>query len=71
MFKYKLTLLFSFRLDQALYKAIQLSSPQTEFYRSLIQHVSNQFYFHLASVIMKSAKNVICLNLKYIKYKYW
>ncbi|XP_022179674.1 E3 SUMO-protein ligase RanBP2 isoform X2 [Myzus persicae] len=45
-----------FRLDQALYKAIQISSPQTEFYRSLIQHLSNQFYFHLASVIMKLAK---------------
>uniref|UniRef100_A0A2H8TIT0 E3 SUMO-protein ligase RanBP2 n=1 Tax=Melanaphis sacchari TaxID=742174 RepID=A0A2H8TIT0_9HEMI len=45
-----------YRLDQALYKAIQLSSPQTEFYRSLIQHLSNQFYFHLASVIMKFAK---------------
>ncbi|XP_025423662.1 E3 SUMO-protein ligase RanBP2-like isoform X3 [Sipha flava] len=45
-----------FRLDQTLYKAIQLSSPQTEFYRSLIQHISNQFYFHLASVLMKSAK---------------
>lgn len=50
---------FYFRLDQALYKAIQLSSPQTEFYRSLIQHLSNQFYFHLASIIMKFAKKVI------------
>lgn len=45
-----------FRLDQALYKAIQISSPQTEFYRSLIQHLSNQFYFHLASAIIKLAK---------------
>lgn len=55
--------MFMFRLDQALYKAIQLSSPQTEFYRSLIQHISNQFYFHLASVIIKSAKKVIKFQL--------
>ncbi|XP_025408768.1 E3 SUMO-protein ligase RanBP2-like isoform X2 [Sipha flava] len=53
-----------FRLDQALYKAIQLSSPQTEFYRSLIQHISNQFYFHLASVIMKSAKKENSISWK-------
>lgn len=54
---------FYFRLDQTLYKAIQLSSPQTEFYRSLLQHISNQFYFHLACAVMKLTKNVIIFYL--------
>ncbi|XP_050545463.1 E3 SUMO-protein ligase RanBP2-like isoform X2 [Daktulosphaira vitifoliae] len=48
---------YLYRLDQALYKAIQMPSIQTEFYRSLIHHISNQMYFNLACLIMKTAKN--------------
>ncbi|XP_050526861.1 uncharacterized protein LOC126897368 isoform X2 [Daktulosphaira vitifoliae] len=47
---------YIYRLDQALYQAKKLPSAQTEFYRNLINHMSNQLYFYLGCLIMKSAK---------------